>query len=91
MTDALAPPGLARITRCGECEGRGHYRSGWQCAGCKGTGWELWKACPQCGDIGWDRLSDGTYACRISCGYTWTDDHPGWQVQRLPDSLAGRL
>jgi hypothetical protein len=84
MADTLTPPGRARVTRCGECDGRGHYRSGRQCFGCRGQGMTLWHACPNCGDIGYDKLSDGTYACRISCGYRWTEDHPGWQIQRLP-------
>jgi hypothetical protein len=44
----------------------------------------LWHACPNCGDIGYDKFSDGTYACRIRCGYRWTDDDPGWQIQRMP-------
>jgi hypothetical protein len=84
MADMLTPPGLAVITRCGECEGRGHYRSGTECIGCHGDGRELWRACPRCGDIGWDKLNDGTYECRISCGYIWTEDHPAWKVQVLP-------
>jgi hypothetical protein len=84
MADTLTPPGLGRITRCGECEGRGHYRSGTECAGCRGDGRELWRACPRCGDIAWDKRSDGTYECRISCGYIWTEEHPGWVIQVLP-------
>jgi hypothetical protein len=80
----LTPPGLARVTRCGECYGEGHY-GGDECPGCEGHGVTLWRACPRCGDIGYDKLADGTYACRISCGYRWTGDDPGWQVQRLPD------
>jgi len=88
MAGEIAPPGRAKITRCGTCEGRGRFRSGDECYDCEGTAWQLWKACPQCGDIGWDRLADGTYACRISCGFTWGEDHPGWQAQRLPDQVA---
>ena len=88
MADTLTPPGRGRITRCGECEGRGQYQSGLECAGCKGNGRQLWRACPACGDIGWDKHRggelDGTYECRIGCGYRWTEDHPGWLIQRLP-------
>jgi hypothetical protein len=84
---SAAPPGRARITRCGACQGSG--RDGlYPCPDCEGTGKQLWKACPHCGDIGYDRLGDGTYACRISCGYTWTEDDPGWQAQRLPAGLG---
>lgn len=88
MADEIAPPGRARITRCGTCRSTGRLGE-YECYDCEGTGWELWRACPRCGDIGYDRLADGAYACRISCGYTWGEDHPGWQAQRLPDQLAG--
>ena len=86
MADVLIPPGLAKITRCGTCESTGRVgrERQYECHGCGGTGRALWRACPRCGDIGWDRLANGTYACRISCGYRWTEDHPGWQIQRLP-------
>jgi hypothetical protein len=87
MAEQIAPPGRARVTRCGECSGRGHYNSGSECSGCEGTGWELWQACPRCGDIGFDRVGVGQYACRISCGYQWGEDDPGWRAQRVPDHL----
>jgi hypothetical protein len=86
MAGTLTPPGLARVTPCGECDARGHYRSGRRCFGCRGTGKTLWHACPACGNTGYDRLPDRTYACRTGCGYRWTEDDPGWQAQRLPDS-----
>jgi hypothetical protein len=43
------------------------------------------RACPLCGDPGWDYVNgmndrDGM-ACGISCGYTWTADDPGWRAQ----------
>ena len=88
MPDTPAPPGRAIIMRCGECGATGQYSGGGPCLGCQGTGKQLWRACPACGDIGYDRLADGTYACRISCGYRWTEDHPGWQAQRLPASVT---
>lgn len=69
--------GNAKPERCPECSGKG-------CGTCGGRGYFLWKACPNCGDIGWDGLGDGIYACRISCGFRWTEDHPGWRIQRLP-------
>jgi hypothetical protein len=87
MAEQIGPPGRARITRCGGCSGRGWYGRGYECPDCEGTGWQLWKACPRCGDIGWDRVGDGQYACRISCGYRWGEDDPAWQAQRLPDEL----
>jgi hypothetical protein len=87
MAEEIAPPGRARITRCGTCGNTGRLGSG-ECYDCEGTGWQLWRACPRCGDIGWDRLAPGSYACRISCGSTWGEDDPGWQAQRLPDRLA---
>lgn len=77
--------GKAKPSRCHECSGTG--TCGCQapgCCGCSGCGYFLWKACPNCGDIGWDGLGNGMYACRISCGFRWTEDHPGWQIQRLP-------
>jgi hypothetical protein len=46
------------------------------------------RACPLCGDPGWDYLNgtddhDGM-TCHISCGYRWTADDPGWRAQVLP-------
>lgn len=44
-----------------------------------------------CGDPGWDYVNGTDYhhgmACRISCGYRWTANDPGWRAQILP-SLA---
>jgi hypothetical protein len=84
MVNALTPPGLAKVMRCGECGGQGSHSDGLQCLGCQGFGVQLWHACPACGDLGYDKLSDGTYACRIRCGHTWTEDDPAWQAQYLP-------
>src|SRR5512135_2977261 len=86
MTDQIAPPGQATITRCGTCGSTGRLGAH-ECYSCGGTRWQLWRACPACGDIGYDRVGAGEYACRISCDYRWTEDHPGWQAQRLPDRL----
>ena len=86
MPNAITPPGKARIVPCSECKGA----AGRDCPDCQGTGWHVMRACPLCGDVGWDFLNgtddrDGM-ACRISCGYTWTADDPGWRAQVLPVS-----
>jgi hypothetical protein len=77
----LVPPGRAQITQCPDC----HGSPGSDCPECDGTGKILYRACPRCGDIAWDYISDRQeMACRISCGCRWTADDPGWQIQRLP-------
>lgn len=88
MTDAITPPGKARILPCPECKGVG----GQDCLECHGHGWHLMRACPLCGDPGWDYVNgaddrDGM-ACNIHCGYTWGADDPGWQGQVLPGALT---
>ena len=55
---------------------------------CRSADRLLRRACPLCGDPGWDYVNgmddrDGM-ACRISCGYRWPADDPGWQAQVLP-------
>jgi hypothetical protein len=50
------------------------------------------RACPLCGDPGWDYVNgmnnrDGM-ACQISCGYQWTAEDPGWRAQVLPGTAA---
>jgi len=79
----LVPPGRAQITQCPDC----HGSPGSDCPECDGTGKILYRACPRCGDIAWDYISDRQeMACRISCGYTWTADAPAWRLQILPSS-----
>jgi hypothetical protein len=84
-TAELAPPGLARISRCYECGG-----TGGACRECEGTGRLLWRACPQCGGTAsWDFVNGRDDAagmvCRLPrCGYRWTAEDPGWLIQRLP-------
>ena len=83
MTDAITPPGKAQILPCPECKGT----PGPDCLDCGGSGWHIMRACPRCGDVGWD-YNNGTddrdgMTCRISCGYTWTADNPGWHMQKL--------
>jgi hypothetical protein len=84
---AIAPPGRALIETCPDCTGTGSYR-GEECLMCEGTGRCLLRACPACGDVGWDYVngvddSEGM-ACRLGCGYRWLRDDPGWLAQRLP-------
>ena len=88
MADIITPPGKARIVPCPECKGV----PGRDCLDCQGTGRHIMRACPLCGDVGWDYINgmddrDGM-ACRISCGYTWTADDPGWRAQVLPGLRA---
>ena len=83
MAETIAPPGRAQIARCPDCRGGG-------CSDCKGTGKVLWRACPKCGDIGFDFINGRTeqdgMVCRLGCGHRWTADDPGWLAQRLPRS-----
>lgn len=84
MAGTITPPGKARIMTCPECAG-GH---GQHCAACDDHGKIVIRACPRCGDIGWDYVNgtddrDGM-ACRINCGHTWTAADPGWCAQVLP-------
>ena len=84
MADTVTPPGKARITPCPDCRGE----AGRSCHECHGKGVVLLRACPLCGDVGWDYVN-GTndcagMACRIGCGYSWSADEPGWRAQMLP-------
>ncbi len=88
MAGFITPPGRGRIVPCPECKGV----PGRDCLYCHGTGQHLMRACPLCGDPGWDYLNgtddrDGM-ACRINCGYTWTTNDPGWRAQVLPQAPA---
>ncbi len=80
----VLPPGKAVLTACDDCQGQG-------CAYCGETGQRLWKACPKCGDIGFDFINgrnetDGM-VCQIACGFTWAADDPRWLAQRLPVTI----
>ena len=73
----VAPPGKAVITSCSTCGGRG-------CKDCGGSSRVLWRACPKCGDIGFDYLNGRDEAdgmvCRNGCGFRWAADDPvGWR------------
>lgn len=88
MADIITPPGKARVVPCPECNGA----AGRGCLECHGHGWHIMRACPVCGVPGWDYINgtddrDGM-TCRISCGYRWKGDDPGWQAQVLPASVA---
>lgn len=81
----IPPPGKAVFRTCEDCDGVGCYR-------CGQSGKQLWKACPKCGDLGFDFInghneSDGM-VCRIGCGFTWAADDPRWLAQRLPAKAA---
>ena len=81
---SITAPGKGRIVPCPDCNGT----PGRDCLECHGEGRYIRRACPLCGDPGWDYVNgcddrDGM-ACRISCGYQWTADDPGWRAQVLP-------
>ena len=88
MGYTVTPPGKARVVPCPECREEG----GRSCYECHGHGIRLQRACPLCGDLGWDYVN-GTdemagMACRLSCGYRWSADDPGWRAQVLPTKSA---
>src|SRR6266568_1052174 len=88
MAETSTPPGKGTIVTCPECKGA----AGMPCHECQGEGRYVIRACPLCGDPGWDYLNgvndrDGM-ACRINCGYTWTAEDPGWRAQVLPAGQA---
>jgi len=85
MTATVSPPGKGIIVTCPECKGV----AGKRCHECQGQGRYVTRACPLCGDPGWDYVNgindqDGM-ACRIGCGYRWAADDLGWRAQVLPD------
>ncbi len=82
----VAPPGRARIEQCPDCD-RGIY-CGEKCRECDGIAWQVWKACPRCGDTAMWRYLDGRTRMHCqACGATWGVDYPGWLAQRLPARL----
>jgi hypothetical protein len=86
MACTVTPPGKARVVPCREC----HGAAGRSCYECHGAGLLLQRACPLCGDLGWD-YANGTdemagMTCRIGCGYRWSANDLGWRAQVLPVS-----
>ena len=77
----IPAPGKAVVTACESCAGLG-------CRQCNETGKQLLKACPKCGDVGFDFINGRNEAdgmvCRIGCGFRWAGDDPRWLAQRLP-------
>jgi len=86
----VAVPGRAHIEDCPDCQ-QG-IRRGALCEFCDGTGWQVWKACPRCGDTAMWRYTDDRARMHCqTCGASWGADFPGWLAQRLPAQfLAAR-
>ena len=88
MAADIAPPGKARVVRCPDCEGI----AGRSCYECHGKGTLLMRACPLCGDLGWDYVNGiddrSGMACSLGCGYHWSNDDPAWHAQVLPAAPA---
>ncbi len=53
MTDTITPLGKARVMSCPECKGARMSA----CPACRGEGKLLVRACPLCGDLGWDYVN----------------------------------
>lgn len=84
---ALTPPGRARVRTCPDCTA-GIDPDGGPCQECDGTGRQLWRACPCCGDTAFEYINghdetDGM-RCTLGCGSGWAADDPGWAIQVLP-------
>jgi hypothetical protein len=84
MAATITPPGKGRIVLCPDCNGTPDH----DCLECRGEGLYIRRACPRCGDPGWDYVNgtddrDGM-ACRISCGYRWTADDPAGAPKSCP-------
>ena len=83
VTSPITPPGKGRIMTCPECQGA----RGRDCVECHGGGRILIRACPQCGDLGWDYVNGiddrGGMACQLGCDYRWDPNDPGWRAQVL--------
>jgi hypothetical protein len=86
-TDAQRPPGKARITACPDGNA-GVDSDGDSCLECDGTGVQIWRACPWCGDMAFEYLNGHNEAagmrCAIGCGNEWAADDPGCLAQHLP-------
>jgi len=83
----VAAPGRARIEDCPDCD-HDVSSGGKPCRECAGTGWQVWKACPRCGDSAMWRYMDGRTRMHCqACQASWGRDYPGWLAQRLPARL----
>jgi hypothetical protein len=86
----VQPPGRAHIAECPDCL-KGVSGSGKPCECCEGTGWQVWRACPWCGDTAmWRYLENRTRMHCQACSANWGPDYPGWLAQRLPERLVTR-
>src|SRR6266436_6521532 len=88
MPETISPPGKGIIVTCPECNGV----PGRRCHECEGNGRYVMRACPLCGDPGWDYVN-GTddrqgMACRISCGYRWAAGDPAGAPRCCQDNDA---
>jgi hypothetical protein len=88
MTGTITPPGKGRIIACPDC----HGARGRDCVECRGEGRFVRRACPLCGNVGWDYINgaddrDGM-ACRMGCGYQWTREDLGWRAPVLPGAAG---
>lgn len=85
----VEPPGRAVLERCPDCVNG--IAGGERCTSCEGTGIQVMRACPVCGDVAFDYVNgcdqDAGMVCRLGCGHRWTADDPAWQAQRVPASL----
>lgn len=85
-TAPSAPPGRARIRTCPDCAA-GVDQDGETCLECDGTGRQLWRACPSCGDTAFEYINGhdetGGMRCTLSCGSDWAANDPGWASQRI--------
>ena len=83
----VTPPGRAQIGTCPDCAA-GFDSAGDTCVECDGTGRQLWRACPRCGDTAFDYINGRDDAdgmrCTFGCGSDWAASDPGWAIQRLP-------
>lgn len=83
MNSGISSPGLAQLRPCPDCQGK----IGQQCYECRGRGVILMRACPACGNAGWDYANgiddrDGM-TCTSGCGHRWTASDPAWLAQTL--------
>ena len=85
----LTAAGLAQIETCPD-RSNGTDADGDPCDSCYSNGFQIWRACPRCGDLAFDYINGHDEAdgmrCRLACGYQWTSADPGWQIQRSSES-----